>query len=70
MCEKLNMYTEAVYGQSKVECQDTMCSDVEIYFKLHEAEREADSTAVRYSSKDILEALRSEITGQTEKSKK
>ena len=55
---------------TKVECQDTMCSDVEIYFKLYEAEREADSTAVRYSSKDILEALRSEITGQTEKSKK
>lgn len=50
--------------------EETMCYDAEIYFKLYEAEREADSTAVRYSSKDILEALRSEITGQTEKSKK
>ena len=47
-----------------------MCSDVEIYFKLYEAEREADSIAVRYSSKDVLEALRSEITEQTEKMKK
>ena len=30
--------------------EETMCSDTEIYFKLYEAEREADSTAVRYSS--------------------
>ena len=61
---------DAGHGADYPTKEKTMCSDAEIYFKLHEAEREADSTAVRYSSKDVLEALRSEITGQTEKSKK
>lgn len=61
---------DADHGADCPTKEETMCSDAEIYFKLYEAEREADSTTVRYSSKDILEALRSEMTGQTEKSKK
>ena len=33
----------------------------EIYFKLQEAEREAEATKKRYSSKDVLKAMREAI---------
>ena len=33
----------------------------EIYFKLQEAEREAETTKKRYSSKDVLKAMREAI---------
>ena len=35
----------------------------EIYFKLKEAEREAELTDTRYSSKDVLKAMREAIGG-------
>lgn len=36
----------------------------EVYYKLQEAEREAELTAQRYSSKDILKAMRDTIGGK------
>lgn len=36
----------------------------EVYYKLQEAEREAELTAQRYSSKDILKAMRDTIGGE------
>ena len=35
--------------------------DSEIYAKLHEAEREADFTDQRYTSKEVLNAMREAI---------
>lgn len=35
--------------------------ELEIYLKLHEAEREEESTEVRYSSADVLMAMRNAI---------
>jgi hypothetical protein len=35
----------------------------EVYFKLQEAEKEADLTDTRYSSKDVLKAMREAIRG-------
>lgn len=40
--------------------------DSEIFLKLQEAEREADLTAQRYSSKEVLSAMRSAIGGNTD----
>ena len=37
--------------------------DSEVYFKLQEAEREAELTNERYSSKDILKDMRAVING-------
>lgn len=36
----------------------------EIYFKLQEAEREAETIAKRYSSEDVLKAMREAIVPQ------
>ena len=36
---------DADHGADCPTKEETMCSDAEIYFKLYEAEREADSTA-------------------------
>lgn len=36
----------------------------EVYFKLQEAEREAEMTDQRYSSKEVLKAMREAIGGQ------
>ena len=35
--------------------------DSDVYFKLLEAEREAELTNIRYSSKDVLKAMREAI---------
>ena len=35
----------------------------EVYFKLQEAEKEAELTDTRYSSKDVLKAMREAIEG-------
>ncbi len=40
--------------------------DSEIFLKLQEAEREAELTAQRYSSKEVLSAMRSAIGGNTD----
>ena len=36
----------------------------EVYFKLQEAEREAELTDKRYSSKEVLQAMKAAIGGQ------
>ena len=36
----------------------------EVYFKLQEAEREAELTDQRYSSKDVLKAMKAAIGGE------
>ena len=36
----------------------------EVYFKLQEAEREAELTDKRYSSKEVLKAMREAIGGE------
>ena len=36
----------------------------EVYFKLQEAEREAELTSKRYSSKEVLKAMRDAIGGE------
>lgn len=36
----------------------------EVYFKLQEAEKEAELTDKRYSSKDVLQAMREAIQGE------
>lgn len=37
----------------------------EVYFKLQEAEREAELTDKRYSAKELLQAMRAAIGGDT-----
>ena len=43
---------------------DNLQFESEVYYKLQEAEREAELTAQRYSSKDILKAMRDTIGGE------
>ena len=38
--------------------------DSEVYFKLQEAEREAELTDQRYSSKEVLKAMKAAIGGE------
>lgn len=38
--------------------------DSDVYCKLLEAEREAELTDVRYSSKDVLKAIREAVGGE------
>lgn len=56
--------TKNGYGDMVVlsmEAFENLQFESEIYFKLQEAEREAAETDVRYSSKEILEALKASI---------
>ncbi len=58
--------TKNGYGDMVVmsmEAFENLQFDSEVYFKLLESEREAQITDVRYSSKDVLNALRKEIGG-------
>ena len=48
-----------------MEAYENLRLESEIYFKLLEAEREAEATDKRYSSKDVLKAMR-EATGAAE----
>lgn len=44
-----------------MEAYENLQFESEIYFKLQEAEREARTTEKRYSSKDVLKAMREAI---------
>lgn len=47
-----------------MEAYENLQFESEIYFKLREAEREAETTDRRYSSKDVLKAMREAIGGE------
>lgn len=47
-----------------MEAYENLQFESEVYFKLKEAEREAEKTATRYSSKDVLKALK-KAAGET-----
>ena len=58
--------TKNGYGDMVVlsmEAYENLQFDSEIYFKLKEAEREAELTDKRYSSKEVLKAMREAIGG-------
>ena len=44
-----------------MEAYENLQFESEVYFKLQEAEREAEMTETRYSSKDVLKAMREAI---------
>ena len=44
-----------------MEAYEAMQFDSEVYFKLQAAEKEADLTSKRFSSKDVLKAMRENI---------
>jgi len=46
-----------------MEAFQNMYFESEVYFKLLEAEREAEHTSTRYSSKDVLKAMKAAIEG-------
>ena len=59
--------TKNGYGDMVVlsmEAYENLQFDSEVYFKLQEAEREADLSDIRYSSKDVLKAMRDAIEGE------
>ena len=47
-----------------MEAYENLQFDSEVYFKLKEAEREAELTDRRYSSKEVLKAMREAIGGK------
>jgi len=58
--------TKNGYGNMVVmsmEAFQNMQFESEVYFKLLEAEREAEHTNTRYSSKDVLKAMKDAIEG-------
>ena len=59
--------TKNGYGDMVVlsmEAFEDLQFESEVYFKLQEAEREAELTEQRYSSKDVLNALKAAIGGE------
>ena len=59
--------TKNGYGDMVVlsmEAYENLQFDSEVYFKLQEAEREAELSNIRYSSKDVLKAMRDAIEGE------
>ena len=59
--------TKNGYGDMVVlsmEAYENLQLESEVYFKLQEAEREAELTDKRYSSKDVLAAMRDAIGGE------
>ena len=59
--------TKNGYGDMVVlsmEAYENLQFDSEVYFKLQEAEREAELSDIRYSSKDVLKAMRDAIEGE------
>ena len=59
--------TKNGYGDMVVlsmEAFENLQFESEVYFKLQEAEREAEMTEQRYSSKDVLKALKAVIGGE------
>lgn len=47
-----------------IEAFENLQFDSEVYSKLREAEREAELTEQRYSSKDVLNAMKAAIGGE------
>ena len=47
-----------------MEAYENLQFESEVYFKLREAEREAEATDRRYSSKEVLKAMREAIGGE------
>ena len=47
-----------------MEAFENLQFESEVYFKLQEAEREAEMTEQRYSSKDVLKAMKAVIGGE------
>ena len=61
------MKTKNGYGDMVVlsmEAFENLHFESEVYFKLREAEREAELTEQRYSSKDVLKAMKAAIEGE------
>ena len=59
--------TKNGYGDMVVlsmEAYENLQFDSEVYFKLQEAEREAELCDILYSSKDVLKAMRDAIEGE------
>ena len=59
--------TKNGYGDMVVmsmEAFENLQFESEVYFKLQEAEREAELTDKRYSSKDVLKAMREAMWGE------
>lgn len=59
--------TKNGYGDMVVlsmEAFENLQFESEIYFKLQEAEREAELTQQRYSSKEVLQAMKEAIGGE------
>lgn len=59
--------TKNGYGDMVVlsmEAYENLQLESEVYFKLQEAEREAEFTDKRYSSKEVLAAMREAIGGE------
>ncbi len=59
--------TKNGYGDMVVlsmEAYENLQLESEVYFKLQEAEREAELTDKRYSSKEVLKAMREAIGGE------
>ena len=69
-CMKLlNLFflTKNRYGDMVVlsmEAFENLQFESEVYFKLQEAEKEAELTDQRYSSKDVLKAMKDAIGGE------
>ncbi|MBQ3418343.1 MAG: type II toxin-antitoxin system Phd/YefM family antitoxin [Ruminococcus sp.] len=60
--------TKNGYGDMVVlsmEAYENLQFESEVYFKLQEAEREAESTNQRYSSKDVLKILKETAGGNS-----
>jgi len=58
--------TKNGYGDMVVlsmEAFQNMQFESEVYFKLREAEREAETTNIRFSSKEVLKAMKDAIEG-------
>ena len=61
------MKTKNGYGDMVVlsmEAFENLQFESEVYFKLQEAEREAELTDQRYSSKEVLKAMKAAIGGE------
>lgn len=59
--------TKNGYGDMVVmsmEAYENLYFQSEVYFKLQEAEREAELSDKRYSSKDVLQAVKETIKGE------
>ena len=59
--------TKNGYGDMVVlsmEAYENLQFESEVYFKLREAEREAELTNTRYSSKEVLKAMKDAIGGE------